>query len=143
MRTTARAVALAGLALLLAGPAQAQGGGPATGAQAAPAQPAGYKDITSRELHAALKRKDFFFVNVHVPYEGDIAQTDASIPFDEIDRHLDRLPAKDAKIVLYCRSDRMSHIAARTLVALGYTDVSNLKGGFVDWQKEGFPLVGK
>ena len=48
---------------------------------------------------------------------------------------------KDAKIVLYCMSDRMSTIAAGSLVGLGYTNVYNLQGGMVGWRKQGFPLV--
>jgi rhodanese-related sulfurtransferase len=103
-----------------------------------------YIDIDVPQLQAMLADKDFTFVNVHIPFEGDIANTDLSIPFDEIDRHLDRLPAeKDAKIVLYCRSGRMSAIAAETLVGLGYTNVSQLKGGMLAWEQAGLPIEGK
>jgi rhodanese-related sulfurtransferase len=34
----------------------------------------------------------------------------------------------------------MSQIAAEKLVALGYTNVWNLKGGMVQWEKVGFDL---
>lgn len=29
-----------------------------------------YTDIISEELYKMLKNKDFYFVNVHIPYEG-------------------------------------------------------------------------
>ena len=100
-----------------------------------------YTDVTVAELQTMLANKDFVFVNVHIPFEGNIPDTDLSIPYDVIDQHLEELPAdKDAKIVLYCRSDRMSNIAARTLVGLGYTNVWNLDGGFLDWENAGLPI---
>jgi rhodanese-related sulfurtransferase len=92
-----------------------------------------------------LKAKDFLFVNVHIPFEGDISGTDVSIPYDQITEpaNLALLPAnKEDKIVLYCRSDRMSTIAAEELVKLGYTDVWNLDGGMVEWEQAGYPLEG-
>jgi len=100
-----------------------------------------YKNVSPRELNTLLKDKDFIFMNVHIPFAGNIAGTDLSIPYDQIEQNLSQLPAdKDARIVLYCRSGRMSQIAAEKLVALGYTDVWNLNGGMVDWEKEGFEL---
>src|SRR5208283_3289659 len=94
-----------------------------------------YLDITPATLNALLSKKDFFFVNVHIPYQGEIAQTDAFIPFDQTQASLDKYPAdKSAKIVLYCRSGRMSDIAARALVRQGYTRVFNLAGGMIEWE---------
>jgi rhodanese-related sulfurtransferase len=103
-----------------------------------------YTDISVAELKSMLENKDFYFVNVHIPFEGDIANTDVSIPFDKIDQNLDKLPKeKNAKIVLYCRSDRMSNIAAATLVRIGFTNIFNLDGGMVAWEEAGLPLKGK
>lgn len=100
-----------------------------------------YTDVDVAELQSMLANKDFAFVNVHIPFEGDIANTDLSIPYDQIEQNLSLLPPeKDAKIVLYCRSGRMSSIAAETLVGLGYTNVYNLDGGMVAWESAGLPL---
>lgn len=100
-----------------------------------------YTDVSVAELQTMLANMDFTFVNVHIPFEGDIADTDLSIPYDEISQNLDQLPAdKDAKIVLYCRSDRMSRIAAEELVSLGYTNIWNLDGGMVAWEQAGLTL---
>lgn len=101
-----------------------------------------YTNVTSPLLRHMLEKKDFFFVNVHIPYEGEIAKTDAHIPFDQVEKLIHQFPAKkDAKILLYCQSGRMSDIAARSLVQLGYTNIWHLKGGMVEWSREGYPLA--
>lgn len=102
----------------------------------------GYTNITSPLLRQMLEKKDFFLVNVHIPYEGEIAKTDAHIPFDQVEKLIRQFPAKkDAKILLYCQSGRMSDIAARTLVRLGYSNLWHLKGGMVEWSQQGYPLL--
>ena len=105
-------------------------------------QPAQVTKIDVDQLAAMLESKDFAFVNVHIPYEGEIAGTDAHIPFDEIADHLDELPAKDEKIVLYCRSGRMSDEASRELARLGYTNVYDVTGGMQAWSRSGRSLLG-
>lgn len=103
-----------------------------------------FTTITSKKLSTMFSKKDFFFVNVHIPYEGEIKNTDAFIPYDKIADNLDKLPAdKNAKIVFYCRSGRMSEIAAQELTRLGYTQVSHLSGGMIDWEKNGYEILEK
>ena len=114
---------------------------------AAPAEPQpnsqGYTNIDVETLEKMIneRRDTFLLVNTHIPFEGNIPNTDLTIPFNEITDNLDKLPEdKDAEIVLYCRSDNMSHAASRDLVEAGYTNVKNLVGGFLAWEDAGLPL---
>ncbi len=102
----------------------------------------GFTDITVAQLEAWLPNKDFTLVNVHIPFAGNIPQTDVSIPYNEIAQNVDKLPAdKDAPIVLYCRSGAMSTAAAKTLVGLGYTNILELDGGMNAWVAAGNSLT--
>jgi rhodanese-related sulfurtransferase len=103
----------------------------------------GYTLIDAEELAAMIDERGetFLLVNTHIPFEGNLPSTDLSVPFDEINQNLDQFPAdKDAEIVLYCRSDRMSRIAAEELVEAGYTNLKMLTGGMVAWQNAGLSL---
>lgn len=103
-----------------------------------PSENGSYKNITVAELQEMMKAKDFLLVNVHTPFEGNLPKTDLSIPYDTIDQNLGKLPSdKNAKIVLYCRSDRMSTIASKEMVKLGYTNIWNMVGGMVAWEQAG------
>jgi rhodanese-related sulfurtransferase len=134
---------------VLIGAAAACGGGQDSGQEPRPAigqkvdTPEGsYIDISAQELAGMLEEKDFRFINVHVPYEGEIQPTDHFVPFDEVEERIDAFPSeKDAKIALYCRSGSMSATAARELVRLGYTNVWNLSDGMLGWADAGYPVV--
>ncbi len=102
----------------------------------------GYVDVSPQSLRSMLEREDFLLVNVHIPYAGEIGDTDLFVPYDEIGDRLAELPSQqDAKIVLYCRSGGMSAIAATTLASLGYTNVWNLDGGMIAWEEAGYLLA--
>ena len=101
----------------------------------------GYVDISVDQLAGMMEGKDLTLVNVHIPYEGEIPETDLFIPFDEIQDHLDQLPAWDAPIVLYCRSGSMSTTAAKVLVEQGYSNILELDGGFNAWKAQGREIL--
>ena len=104
-----------------------------------------YTDVSVEGLAALMEEgRASPLINVHIPYEGEIQDTDLFIPYNEIEQHLDELPAdKDARIVLYCRSGSMSAQAAETLVNLGYTDVWNVDGGMIAWRNSGRTVLNR
>ena len=136
--------AVAVLTVVLAACAGAQKtAAPTPAPTAAPRQQTaiGYIDITAKQLKEMLASKDFTLVNAHIPYDGEIAQTDLFIPYNEIASQLDKLPDKSARIVVYCRSGPMSTSAAQALVAAGYANVMELDGGMSAWEAAGYELL--
>ena len=100
------------------------------------------EEISAKELNKLLKNKNFTFINVHTPYEGEIEKTDMFIDYDMITASKDKLPKdKNAEIVLYCKSGKMSADALTTLKSLGYKNVRHLAGGMDSWKDEGFNLL--
>lgn len=100
------------------------------------------ENISSQELSNMLSDKDFVFINVHSPYDGEIAGTDLFLEHDLMLTNKAQLPKeKDAKIVLYCRSGNMSGQALNALKDMGYTNVRHLKGGMKAWKKAGYSLL--
>lgn len=141
-----RIIALAlALSVLGAGAGEAQSNdGSQTYGEAVAVEGGEYRDIVPLELRAMLEAEDVALVNVHIPFAGNIPDTDESVPFNEITENVDQLPSeKDAPVVLYCRSGPMSQRAATQLVGLGYTNVYNLAGGMVAWSSAGLPLEGQ
>lgn len=65
-----------------------------------------------------------------------------NIPLPELLASLDKLPAKDAQIVVYCGIGHRGTIALTVLNALGWTNVQSLKLGMNGWKGANMPVAG-
>lgn len=112
----------------------------ANGKDPAPATEA-FARLDPAAFAAKMRDKDAVVINVHIPYEGELENTDAFIPYDKIlgDKRLPK--EKDREILLYCRSGRMSEEAANALHNEGYTHLAHLEGGMRAWEAAGRKLV--
>ena len=88
-----------------------------------------------------MNDKDAVLINVHIPYEGELENTDEFIPFNKIleDSHLPK--DKGTEILLYCRTGRMSEEAGNALHNAGYRNLSHLEGGMRGWEAAGHKLI--
>lgn len=100
-----------------------------------------YRVVSVQELEGMLENKDFMMINVHTPWQGDIAQTDFRLAYDQILENQNQLPAeKDAKILVYCLTSGMAKKAVQSMMDLGYKNVWMLDGGTTAWEEAGLTL---
>ncbi len=67
--------------------------------------------------------------------EGGLA-----MPLNQIPQQADSLP-KDKPVVFYCRTGARSAQATAYMAARGYDQVHNLRGGIMDWARQGNAIV--
>lgn len=97
------------------------------------------KDITVEELKAKMEAKeDFYFLDVREQEEYDNFNLGAElIPLATLPANLDKLePYKNKEVVVHCRSGARSANAKAFLMQNGFSNVRNLLGGVLDWQKK-------
>lgn len=99
-----------------------------------------YRVVSVEELNTMLENKDFTLVNVHIPWEGDIPQTDQRLAYDTLDQNLSLPPQKNDKILVYCYTSGMAKIAVETLLANGYKNIWMVDGGLSAWSGAGYPV---
>ncbi|MBI5880486.1 MAG: rhodanese-like domain-containing protein [Chloroflexi bacterium] len=63
------------------------------------------------------------------------------IPIRTLTKNLDKLPAKDQAIVIYCASGHRGSLAMETLQLLGYTNVKSLASGLNAWKAANLPVA--
>ena len=93
--------------------------------------------ITPLELTARLEVSPRpFLLDVRESYEweiGNLAELGAFIiPFGEVPGRLDELP-REGPLVVYCHVGVRSSLVVETLMAHGFPEVFNLKGGYLAW----------
>ncbi len=93
------------------------------------------------ELAARLERNDVRVLDVRGRSEWEAGHLPdvANLPLGELTDHLAEL-SPEQPLVLHCQSGSRSAIAASLLRAHGFRNVSNLLGGFGEWQRKGYPV---
>lgn len=81
-------------------------------------------------------------IDVREPSEFEAGHIDGALlaPLGQVENDVDKI-AKDREIVLVCRSARRSGLAYQRLAARGFTNLYNMEGGMLAWEKLGFPVV--
>ncbi len=97
--------------------------------------------LSPETLTLWLENKDFVLINVHVPYDGQIAGTDVHISYLEPEAIFAYLGNDlEVKVVVYCKSNYMALISADDLLEAGYVRVYYLDGGMRAWTTAGYEL---
>lgn len=103
-----------------------------------------FYSVTPADLNQMLVENPPFIVDVRQASEieaNGYIEGAIHVEIRELMKNLDKLPAKDAKIVVICASGHRGGYAMVALRMLGYTDVFNLNGGMNAWKKAEFAVV--
>lgn len=105
--------------------------------------PEGFGTIKAADLNTQIAEKAPFLLDVRdageIEKDGYIAGS-VNLPIKELLKNLDKLPALDQPIVVYCASGHRGGMAMAALQVLGYSDVKNLGGGLGAWKKAELPV---
>jgi sulfur dioxygenase len=89
-------------------------------------------------LNEAFPRPTILDVREPEEYTGELGHISGSllIPLKDLTARAGELEKhKDSHIIVVCRAGVRSTTAAAILTGLGFEQVSNLKGGMLDWNK--------
>jgi rhodanese-related sulfurtransferase len=71
---------------------------------------------------------------------GHIVQAEF-MPLSDFENQMSKLNNKDQEIIIHCRSGKRSMDACVKLLAEGYTNLTNVQGGILAWQEEGYDVT--
>lgn len=94
-----------------------------------------YNEITAEEAKEMIDTEELIVLDVRTPEEYDEEHIEGALLIPDYDlKNLadSKLPDKDEKILVYCRSGNRSKSAAKVLVDMGYTNVHDF-GGIMNW----------
>jgi rhodanese-related sulfurtransferase len=95
------------------------------------------------ECKALLDEGGYVFLDCREPKEYKMGHVPGAI---NIPRGLlefkvaNQIPDNETKIVMYCKSGGRGCLAACTLCRMGYKNVVNMGGGWLAWEKAGYPV---
>ncbi len=101
------------------------------------------REVDSIELEGLLASgKDIHLLDIRSAAEVERGMLPMSqhLPMHLLPLRMSEFPA-DRDVILYCHSGQRSHHACSHLVRQGFKNVVNLRGGILDWARNGFEVV--
>ena len=96
------------------------------------------KNIYVEEFKEMQKNgEDFFLLDVRTKSEWDGGHIDGSIQLSvsAVQAQIENIiPDKHTPVVIYCATGSRSLIAATFMQMMGYTDVTNMEGGYMEYR---------
>lgn len=95
----------------------------------------GVTNISAQELKRILNDKNKQFVDVRTPgeYKGNHIRGFKNIPLQQLVQKSHKELSKDYEVVVICQSGMRSQKASKILKNLGFTKVTNVRGGMGSW----------
>ena len=95
----------------------------------------GVRNISTADLKNELKDKNKLFIDVRTPgeYKGNHIREFKNIPLNLLSQKAEKELSKDKEVIVICQSGMRSGQASKLLKKLGYTKVTNVKGGMNAW----------
>ncbi len=101
------------------------------------------KEIESIELENRLSTEEEVYL-LDIRSEAEVVHgmlpSSSHLPMHLIPMRMSEFP-RDKDIVIYCRSGARSYHACMYLMQQGFNNVTNLKGGIIDWARNRFDIV--
>jgi len=98
-----------------------------------------FKDVDVTEANKMIAdNKDLIILDVRTPEETDLGVIPNAIIIDFYNDNFDSEIAKLDKskpYLVYCRSGGRSVSASNKMIDAGFSDVTNMKGGYTEWSK--------
>ena len=101
------------------------------------------QEMAVDELKMRLERGDDLML-LDIRSEAEVLQgvlpKSEHLPMHLIPLRANELP-RDKDVVLYCRSGARSFHACAFLMQQGFRNVVNLRGGIIDWARQGYEIL--
>ena len=107
---------------------------------------ASYREFTSKEAAGFIKSDHPLILDVRTPgeYSRGHLENAVLVPVQILYAQLEKLSAyKDKDILIYCATGNRSTVASKILIDSGFTRITNMRYGIVDWAAQKYPIVTK
>lgn len=93
-----------------------------------------YKKISAEEAKALMDEGGYLILDVRSAQEFATGHIEGAVNHDvqDLANIAKTIPNLESKVLVYCRSGNRSRFAAKTMIEMGYTNVTDF-GGINDW----------